>query len=102
MKVLSSEEYKEIMNKKSGKVVIDFFADWCGPCQMLAPVVEDISKEYNDIEFYKVNVDDEQELAIENNVMSIPTICFFKDGQEVKRAIGFIAKQEFKEYLENL
>lgn len=102
MKILNDEEYKEILEKKSGKVVIDFFAEWCGPCQMLAPLLEELSKEYTDMEFYKVNVDDNQELAIKNNIFSIPTICFFKDGQEIERAVGFIAKQEFKEYLERM
>lgn len=102
MKLLSNKEYKEILDKKSGKVVIDFFAEWCGPCQMLAPVMEEVSKEYPDVEFYKVNIDEEQELAIENSVFSIPTIVFLKDGQEAKRAVGFLSKQEFKEYIENL
>ena len=102
MKVLNETEYKEIIERNTGKVVIDFYADWCGPCQMIAPLVEKLAEEYTDIEFYKVNVDDNQELAIKNNIMSIPTICFLKDGKEINRVVGFIAKQEFKEYLEKM
>ena len=69
--------------------MVDFWATWCGPCKMLAPVVEDLGKEYEGrVTVGKVNVDDEQELAIRYGVMSIPTVIFFKDGKEIGRKVG--------------
>ena len=71
---------------QKGLLMVDFWADWCGPCKMLAPLIESLDKEYEGrVTVGKVNVDDEQELAIRYGVMSIPTVIFFKDGQEIDR-----------------
>ena len=82
-------------------MMVDFWASWCGPCRMIAPVVEDIAKQYEGKALIaKVNVDEEQELAIRNGVMSIPTVIFFKDGKEIARKVGVMPAGAFTEILE--
>ncbi len=89
-KVLTKEEFqKEVLESKE-PVLVDFYADWCGPCRMLGPVMEEISKDHK---VFKVNTDDEEELAMEYGIMSIPCVIAFKDGKEVKRSIGLVDKE---------
>lgn len=83
----------EVLNSEK-TVLIDFYADWCGPCKMLSRVVEQFASENEDIKVVKINVDDEQELAIEYGVMSIPTLVVIKNGQEVNRSVGLISKDD--------
>ena len=79
---------------QKGLLMVDFWADWCGPCKMLAPLIESLDKEYEGrVTVGKVNVDDEQELAIRYGVMSIPTVIFFKDGQEIDGKVGVMPPQ---------
>ena len=86
---------------QKGLVMVDFWADWCGPCKMLAPLVENLDKEYEGrVTVGKVNVDDEQELAIRYGVMSIPTVIFFKDGKEIDRKVGVMPPEVFVQVLE--
>jgi len=83
-------------------LMVDFWADWCGPCKMLAPVIEGLGDEYEGKAIVgKINVDEEQELAIRYGVMSIPTVIFFKDGEEVARKVGVLPAAQFTEVLEN-
>lgn len=89
-------------NIKSGICVVDFFADWCGPCKMFANVFENVSKKFDDINFYKFNVDEDNETSNKYSVMSIPTIILFKDGSEVKRHIGFLDEDSFIQFLEDV
>ena len=86
------EKIEDFEKEISGEVIVDFYADWCGPCKMLAPILEETS-----FNVLKVNVDDFQELAIKYGVMSIPTLIKFKDGDEVKKTIGFKTKEELEE-----
>ena len=81
----------------SGKLVMaDFWAAWCGPCRMLSPVIDGLDKKYEGKAVIgKVNVDEEQELAIRYGVMSIPTVIFFKDGKEIARKVGVMPEKEF-------
>lgn len=91
---IDMEQYNsEIINSEK-LVMIDFFADWCGPCKMLGPVVEQIAEEHLDVEVVKVNVDEAPELAVMYRVASIPTLVFLKKGQLVKEHIGFATKTE--------
>jgi thioredoxin 1 len=88
-KVINKEEFeKEVLGSKE-PVIVDFYADWCGPCKMLAPVMDDISKEHK---VFKVNVDDEQDLAMNYGIMSIPCVIAFKDGKEINRSVGLVDK----------
>ena len=72
----------------NGTALVDFYADWCGPCRMVSPIVDEIAEERNDITVGKVNVDDENALAMKYGVMSIPTLIVFQDGQEKARIVG--------------
>lgn len=80
-------------------VLIDFYADWCGPCKKLSPIVSEIADERDDIKVVKVNVDQEQDVAIDFQVMSIPTLVVLKEGKVTNRAVGLIEKEEILELL---
>jgi thioredoxin 1 len=89
--VLSSANYDEVTG--SGVVAVDFYADWCGPCKMMAPIFDEAKDAYaGKATFAKINVDDNKEIAVANKVMGIPTLLFFKDGQQVDRVTGVIDK----------
>ena len=90
---------KEVLENKS-ICIVDFWAPWCGPCKMLSPIFEHISTIKKNIKFYKVNVDNNKNLAKEYGVMSIPTIIVFKNGIEIKRNIGFLNEEELKKFLD--
>lgn len=89
------EDFKELISK--GKVIVDFYADWCGPCKMLSPVLEEFSNENNDVEVVKVNVDNFQDLAMEYKVMTIPNLVIFEDGEVKNNSVGFIDKDTLKD-----
>ena len=93
MKYLESEkDFNEII--KGRKVLVDFYADWCGPCKMISPIVEEVARENKDVEVLKVNVDNFENIAREYKVMSIPTLIVFEEGKEKSKSIGFIDKDE--------
>ena len=89
---------KEVMNVE-GTVLVDFWAAWCGPCRMIAPAVEKIAEERPDVKVCKVNIDDEQELAIKYGVMSIPTLMVVKNGEITEKAVGLRPKEEIEALL---
>lgn len=102
MKIINNvKEFEDVLANNT-KVLVDFYADWCGPCKMLAPVLEDVSKEHEDIAFIKVNVDQVSDLAAKFNIMSIPTLIAFKSGNMVKQTMGFMPKAELNKFLEAL
>lgn len=80
-------------------VLIDFYADWCGPCKKLAPIVNEVAEERDDIKVVKVNIDEEENVAIDFQVMSIPTLVVVKEGKITNRAVGLIGKEEVLELL---
>lgn len=82
------------------KVLIDFYADWCGPCRMLAPIIEEIKNEVSDVKVVKINVDENQEIASQYGVRSIPTLVYVKDGKVVKQAVGFRPKKDILQMFE--
>ncbi|MBE6609485.1 MAG: thioredoxin [Ruminococcaceae bacterium] len=94
VKIINTENFEtEVMNS-SIPVLLDFYADWCGPCKMLAPVIEKIAEEESGVKVCKINVDDSPELAANFKVMSIPTLVVIKDGKEAAKAIGIRSKAE--------
>ncbi len=99
MLVLNDNNFNEVI--KSGVTLVDFWATWCGPCKMLAPTIEELSKDYDGkCTVAKVDVDECPELARSFGIMSIPTVIIFKDGEIVDKMIGYRLKREFVEVLE--
>ncbi|GIU69671.1 MAG: thioredoxin [Candidatus Woesearchaeota archaeon] len=97
MNVLTDKTFREAIKK--GPILVDFYADWCGPCRMLSPVLEELSKDPDfkgKLEFAKLSTEDYPELAEENEVSGIPCLIFFKDGKEVERIVGFAPKPVMK------
>lgn len=88
----------EVVNSK-GTVLIDFWATWCGPCRMLSPIVDDVAATHPELKVGKVNIDEQPDLANQFNVMSIPTLIVFKDGQKVNESVGLVAKEKIEELI---
>ena len=86
--------------KKADKAIVDFWAEWCGPCKILGPRFEELSKEMKGISFFKVNVDEAEETAAGHEIMSIPTLIMFKKGAPVGKVIGAMSKDALKEKIE--
>ena len=102
MQAIDSKNFESEVVQQPGIVVVDFNADWCGPCQMLKPVFEQLAAENKNVKFVSVNVDENNSLAREYGVMSIPCVVFMQNGQEVKRNVGFAPKSVFQEILKGL
>ncbi len=99
---VENNDSKKISSSKIA--VIDFYADWCGPCRVFGPTFEATSKEgeFKEVTFFKVNVDQNEDLSGKYNVMSIPTTVFLKEGEEVDRRIGLMSSDSFKKVLKSL
>ena len=91
---VTSENFESEVLQSDKTVLIDFYADWCGPCKMLSPIVDEVAEENTDIKVVKINVDNAQDLAMKYQVMSIPTLVVIKDGKEVNRSVGLIDKAD--------
>jgi len=97
----TDEAFEEQVEKEKGLVVIDFYADWCGPCKMVAPIIEELAEEYKDtVKIGKLNVDEAPGYAQKYRVMSIPTIIFMKNGEVLDTIIGLESKEVLKEKIE--
>lgn len=91
--ILNKDNFKEEVLDYKELVLVDFYADWCGPCKMISPIIDELSEEKN-IKVCKINTDEAIELAKEYGVMTIPCIIAFKDGKEINRSIGLVNKDE--------
>jgi thioredoxin len=98
---VTEQSFETEVLKADLPVLIDFWAEWCGPCRMVAPIVEELAGEYaGTLKVMKVDVDDNQNLAMRYNIMSIPTLGVFKGGQMIERIVGYMPKQELKRRLD--
>ena len=98
---LTSENFEKEIKQYEGVALIDFYADWCGPCKMVSPIVDAIAEEQSNYKICKVNVDEESDLAASFSVMSIPTLVVMKNGEAVNTHIGLAAKGKILTMLEN-
>ena len=96
---LTKENFQAEITKSDKPVLVDFWAVWCGPCQMMAPILHELEAEMPDVQIGKVNVDEQMDLARQFLVVSIPTLIIFKNGQEVQRMVGVTSKEELKDAL---
>lgn len=96
---ITKENFEAEVVKSPQKVLIDFWAAWCGPCRFVSPVIDQIANEVPDIKVGKINVDEEQELAMQFGIMSIPTIMVFKDGKVSKKTVGAVPKNAILDML---
>ena len=98
VKKATTENFKDVKGAKYA--FVDFFATWCAPCSMIAPIVEKVSGDYPQVEFYKVDIDENMELADEYHVMSIPTLLLLKDGQPAGEIVGYVPEEELRSIIE--
>ncbi|MGL5651003.1 MAG: thioredoxin [Paraclostridium sp.] len=99
-KIINTGNFRGAVEDNQGVVVVDFFATWCGPCKMLAPVFESVSAELNNAKFVKVDIDESLELAQKFGISTVPTMMIFKDGKVVDKLVGFMPKESLKAKVE--
>ena len=98
---ITDKEFNEIINNSHKLVVVDFFAEWCMPCLMLSPIIEDLAEEIKEVKFVKINSDDNKGLVGKYNIMSIPCLIVFKDGKEIDRIVGAHSAEFIEEKIRN-
>ena len=96
---ITKANFEELVINNSKPVLLDFWATWCGPCRMVAPIVEEIAAEREDILVGKINVDEEMELAVQFGIISIPTLVVMKNGEVANKAVGYMPKAKILELL---
>ncbi|MDD6672883.1 MAG: thioredoxin [Eubacteriales bacterium] len=89
---------EEVLNF-NGRVLVDFWAEWCGPCMMLSPLVDEVSDELDDVKFCKVNCDEARDLALEYGIMTIPNLLLFENGELINQSVGYIEKQDIIDFV---
>ena len=99
IKELNSKNFENEVTKSDTSVVVDFYANWCGPCRMLRPILEELSEEVTNYKFASVNIDEEDELAQKYGIFSIPCLVVIKNGKEVARSVGLKGKEDLKQIL---
>ena len=103
IKVATDANFQELVLGSDKPVVVDFWAVWCGPCQMVAPIVEELAGEYDGkLKVMKLNTDENPDVAGKYGIMSIPTLLFFRNGQPVEKVVGAVPKRVLKEAIDNL
>lgn len=103
IKHIKSSDFENEVISSDIPVVVDFYADWCMPCKMLSPVIEELSDQYDGrVSFVKINTDDAQDLAVQFNVMSIPTLIMFKSGEVRDQVVGLMSKEGIEEKIDEM
>ena len=101
VKHITQNEFQEEVMDNKGLVLVDFYADWCGPCKMLAPILEEVGETLPELKIVKVNVDENQNLAQQYGVMSIPTVYLFDGGMNAGKFVGVKSKEEIIDFVQN-
>lgn len=96
---ISAEQFNDEVSQYQGKVLVDFYAPWCGPCKMIAPVVEQIAKEHQDIKVVKIDADHAQELMSQYSIRGIPTLLLLKDGELLDRKVGAASVKQVTDFV---
>ena len=100
--ITSTQQFETEVLNSTNPVFVDFWAEWCGPCRLVSPALEELSRDYEGkVDFVKVNVDENNELAQKYNVFSIPTLAIFKDGQVVSQKVGASSKDSYKTMIDS-
>ena len=96
---VTKDNFDEVVKNSPKKVLLDFWATWCGPCKMLAPILEEIAQEREDLVVGKVNIDEEMDLAVRFGITSIPTVCVLEAGEVIERSVGYRPKEDILDLL---
>ncbi|MBR2989754.1 thioredoxin [Candidatus Saccharibacteria bacterium] len=101
MKIIevNQDNFNEEALKGKKKVLVDFYADWCGPCKMIKTIIEDVAENNNNVRIASVNIENEEELAEKYNISSIPCLVLFENGEEIKRTVGLISKNDIEKMI---
>ncbi len=91
---------EEVIKNSNKLVIVDFYADWCMPCQMLGPILVELDKKYKNVEIFKVNIDESEEYALLNNITSVPTMIIYHDGKEAERIVGLESLEKLSNVVE--
>ena len=96
---VNNDNFEQEVLQSEKTVLVDFYANWCGPCKMLSPIVDEVAEEVKNVKVCKVNIDEARDLAIKYDIMSIPTLLVFKDGNVVNKSLGLIKKEQVLDLL---
>ena len=96
---VTSENFEEVVLKSEKPVLIDFYATWCGPCKILSPIVEEVEKENENVKFVKIDIDKTDDIALQYQVMSIPTLVLIQNGEEKDRIVGIVDKTQILDFI---
>lgn len=100
IKEIKENEFEDIVLKSDGKVLVDFYANWCGPCKMLRPILDSIASERSDSKIVSINVDEASDLSNKYGIISIPCLILFQNGKEINRSVGLKSKSDIESMIE--